>query len=430
MMSRLSYLFLIALLFTATVVTAQKKEKKPKANLTRVDNIILKSESKDLTVEDYTIAKENVDIAAVDEKKSKLPKSWYLRGKVYQMIYNYDGDVPGVTKPEAVKTAAEAYNKVSTLGKDSDPYTLYAQQDSENFYRAILNKGVDAYNGDNVADAVTYFEYCALLRPESEIGYKFAAASATDAAREIKDDEAASKAMYERALDNYRKLIKITPTDTVYMNMARVQRNGLKDPQGALSTIEEAKAKIGEDNVMLNREEVMILFETKQVEKAMTKIEQAIKSDPDNPGLYIRQGLLYDQLISAEKEAEKEDRDEEKIRQYQDAAAEAYQKTINIDPENFLANFNYAVIISQKANFYFNKANAMSLAEYRKNGEKVNNQGLEVLVDAVPSMEKAYELQPEDQDVLFALQSFYTKLDKKDKLEKISAEIERLGYNN
>ena len=437
MMSRLSYLFLMALLLTASVATAQKKEKKPKPNLLKIENVITKSESKELTVEDFATATQNADLIPGDEKKSTQAKAWYLRGKIYQMIYVSELEIPGVTKDQAVRNAAEAYNKAISLGKETDPYTLYATQESDSFYALMVNSGVDAYNNERQEEASTLFEYSALIRPDAPVGFKFAAAAATDAAIAARQagDEAKSKSLYETAMKNYKELVKLTPTDTVYMNMARVQKNGLSDPQGALAIIEEAKAKIGEDNVMLNREEVLILFETKQVDKAMTKIEEAIKTDPDNPGLYIRQGLLYDQLINAEKEGEKENWDLEKIKNYQDAAAEAYKKTINIDPDNFLAHFNYAVIVSQQANFYFNQANAMSLDEYRKSGEKVENQGLEILVDAIPSMEKAWELEPEDKDVLQALQSFYVKLQKAGKLgeaaklEKVTSEIERLGYN-
>ena len=169
----------------------------------------------------------------------------------------------------------------------------------------------------------------------------------------------------------------------------------------------------------------VLLIEQNKVEEAKAKLEKAIALEPDNTLLYVRLGTLYDQLMK--KEAESADPDKAKLEEYQKKGLAAYKKTLELDPDNFIANFNYSSIINEKANFFFKQANEMSPSEYAKKGQALIDQGLEILVDAVPPMEKAYELEPEDEGVIFALRGFYYKLEDEAKLKEIDARIKELG---
>ncbi len=72
----------------------------------------------------------------------------------------------------------------------------------------------------------------------------------------------------------------------------------------------------------------------------------------------------------------------------------------------------------------------MDIPEYQKSGNEVAAKGNEFIQQALPYMEKAYELAPDDIDAVSALQIFYTKLKMNDKAEEMSNRLDELEGDN
>lgn len=396
--------------------TSAFAQKKPKPSLTKVEAYVNKGKEAPLSNEDLTTAKEIIDLAADYEKTKEKSRTWYLRGTVYKFIYDSPEEIAGIAKPEALKTSSESYNKALEVGKETETYVLFSNQELEQLWSQVLNEGVESYKAGNIDDAVKYFQYTSLVKPQDTTGYLYAASAASEGQK------------YDLAINNYKKLVKLNPNEDTYATIISIQKDYMKDVDAAAATVAEAKEVLGEDNNLINKIEIDILIATSKVDVALAKIDKAIASEPENAKLYLRRGLLYDQLAS--REMQNDPVDKEKLDELIDKAAEAYKKTIEFDDKSLTAYFNYSVIISNKANVYFKEVNLMSPSQYRKSGKVLEDKGVSYLKDAVPLMEKARELSPEDRDVLFALQSFYSRLKYEEKTKEVSDKLEELGYND
>lgn len=412
-MRKIKILLLAVTVLVAGESFAQKKEKQKKPNLTKAETIVTKGTQSELSAEELTTALEIVDLAATHEKTMTKSRTWYLRGMVYKFIYNSSNEFENISKGDAIKNAGEAFNKSSELGGDSDTYGGNSFIEVGNLWGTLLNEGVGHYNDGNMEEAVKVFEYTSLVKPEDTTGYLYAGSAASD----IKD--------YEAAQRNYRKLVDLKPTEDYYKALISVEKDGLKDTDAALKTIEEAKGVLGDNNTEIGKIEIDILIGNNKVQEAIEKINTAIEAEPENSILVLKKGLLYDRLSAAEKK--KDEPNEELIVKYGDEAQQAYKKVTELDPENVTAFFNYSISYNEKAVRLSNELNAMGIRDYNKNKAKYEADAMKYLEQALPLMEEAYRIAPEDADVLFALEQYYTRMKKNDKLKEITQKLESLG---
>ncbi len=410
-MRKIKILILVIGVLLAGESLAQK-EKKQKPKLSKAEMLVTKSQESELSQEEMIEAKTNVDLAVDYEKTKDKARTWYLRGMVYKLIYTSSTDFEGVSKEDALVTAGESFSKSTELDGEAGLYGIKANAELEGLWGGLLNEGVGYYNEGDMEGAIRAFEGCSLVKPNDTTGYLYAASAAT----ELQD--------YETSEKNYKKLVKIQPTEANYSALISVQKDGLKNLESAMATIEEAKGVLGQDNSTVGKYEIDILIQTKKVQEAIDKINQAIESEPENSILVLKKALLYDQLAGAERK--KDEPDNELLEKYANEAQAAYKKTTELDPNNVTAYFNYAISYNDKANKLYNELNLMSPKEYNRNEKKYKQDALVFLEKAVPLMEKAYELAPEDADVLFALENFYTRMNKKDKLAEITAKLKEL----
>ncbi len=394
------------------VIGGAEAQKKKKPSLTKIETTVDNAATNEIAVEDLVAVKEMADDAIVYEKTMGKTRTWYLHAMVYKLIYDKGEEVAGVSTIDALTTVGTSLAKAAELGKETDIYTIKANQVSENLWGELLNNGVNAYNEQNLAEAVKAFELTTLIKPQDTTGYLYAGAAASD----LKD--------YDAAVRNYKNLVKINPQESYYSALISIQKDGMKDFDGAQATIDEAKEALG-DNQTINKYEIDLLIQTDQVSKAITKIDEAVTAEPSNAILHLKRGLLFDQLASAERKSESPDL--AKLENYVTEARASYDKTIELDPQNLTAYFNYSIIYNDMANKLYNELNAMGIKEYQKNKKKYETDAKVYLEKALPYMEKAYGIDGDDADILYALESFYSRLNKKDKLAEVQAKMKSLG---
>ena len=132
---------------------------------------------------------------------------------------------------------------------------------------------------------------------------------------------------------------------------------------------------------------------------ALEYLRIAQADDPENLSFIFAEATLYDKMGEREK------------------AMTTYQKCIDIDPEYFNAYYNMGVM-------YYNEAVEMlqyadeNIKTPKEYGEAVD-EALEVLKEALPFMEKANSLQPEDRSTLETLKTLYYRLQMTDKYNEV-----------
>ncbi len=123
--------------------------------------------------------------------------------------------------------------------------------------------------------------------------------------------------------------------------------------------------------------------------KILPYVHKAQENDAENATLYYAEGLVYEQLGDS------------------DSAAKAYVTAIEKDPDNFFANYGLGAL-------YYNEAVKTS----QMAADEVDDKRYEVLMkrfdsqikQAVPYLEKAYELNPSERAVLESLKTIYFRL--------------------
>ncbi len=409
-MRKINILFIL-LAFVATTTLHAQKQKKP--NVGKAEAIVNKAGTAEITDEELVMARTNADGATTYEKTMNKNRTWFVRGMVYKLIYE-KGGIEGVDKVTALTAAGESFNKAVELGKETDLYSSKSTLQIESLWGTLLNDGVTFYNDGDKEAAATSFEYTTLIKPSDTTGYLYAGSSAS----ELQD--------WDRAEKNYKKLVELAPKEGNFVMLISVQKDGKKDFDAAFETIAKAKEVLGDDAREVGKYEIDLLIATDKVSEAITQIEKAITVEPENSLLHLRKALLFDQLANAERKSEEPN--DEKIDEYVSSAQAAYDQTIKIDPKNVTAYFNYAIIYNDKANKLYNALGLMSPSEDRKKRPAYEKEARTYLEQALPLMEKAYEIEPEDEDILFALESFYSRLDVKDKLKEVQEKMKSLGY--
>lgn len=171
----------------------------------------------------------------------------------------------------------------------------------------------------------------------------------------------------------------------------------------ALEVINIAKVKFPQDvDLIIN--EANIYLALKNNEKTVETLEFLMEVDDQNPTIFFAAGASYDALGNFDK------------------AVETYKKSIALDPEYFDANYNLGALFVNKAAEYQELANALPLEAVDKYN-KYKTQMEDYLKLALPYLEKADQVQPDDQYTLSSLKEIYSRLKMYDKVKEINARI-------
>lgn len=341
-------------------------------------------------------AKEQIDLAVVHEKTLDKPKTWFTKGEVYEAIAFSEDSSYQEMQDEALEEAVAAYNKAKSLDEGGN-YEGLSSIKIDNMWGNMINKGAEAYNQEDYENALVYFGKSALMKPEDTTAYYYAGIAAQQGE------------YYDKALDNYYKLIDLDyHNEDIYSSVVYLERSQNNDNEKALEVIQQAREHFHENEALM-KEEINLLIITEQTDEAKSKLETAIQTEPDNANLYYNLAYISEQTGD-------------------DAAAiDNYKKAIDADPQYFDANFNLAVNYYNKAAEILKEANEMDLRTYQKEGKAIEDKAKVEFQKALPYLEKAHEVNPDDRIVMETLQTVYVQLKMNDKAEVINEKITALG---
>lgn len=356
-----------------------------------------------LNDKNYQEAKEAIDKVFLKAEMGENARAWYTKGRIYHEILKNDD--PDLAKLKAntdqfVKKIIEAYDKTQSLtGRGNNLYILAGNQ-KQLLWAESMNQGYDHFQNQKYAQAVKSFDIAKIVQPQDTTALLYAGVSAQQAGS------------YQTAIDNFLAIKKIAPlSKTVYRSIIvchQAQRSSL---DLRLDVVEDAIYNYP-DHIPYIIEENRILVSQGRFEEAESRLKTVVKRNPEAYDLRLIRADLYDRMF---RDAYLNGRPERSV-EYFDLASVDYEFFLEAFQEHYKANHNYAVMINERANRHYVRANLLNEEEYQISGKETEESGHSWTRKALPYMERALTINPDDADALKALKAFYQRLKLDEKL--------------
>jgi hypothetical protein len=366
-------------------------------------------------------ALENINQCIQDPSTATDAKAWFIRGNIYLEIANTKEEAYKALDPDPLQKALESYKKATEYDTKKDyAEDIYAKVNwQRNNY---FNQAVDNYNKKQYVDAMQAFENSAQalasINVPDTISLFYAAACAALAENDKNNTRLSEAELNAKQKGYYTELIKLdSKSTTVYTSLSDIYRLE-KDSANALKVLRDAQKKFPNDfKIFLAETNIYLTFNN--TTKALNNLKTATQKDSTNPTVFFALGTIYDNLSNDTNRTEKE------RKECFDLAIKSYRGAIRLNPAYFEPNYNIGAMFVNKAATINDQANKLPLdadAEFKKLKAEADN----YLEEAVPYLEKASEVQPNDLNTLVSLKQIYSRTNKTDKLKIVNEKIATL----
>ena len=349
---------------------------------------------------DYLKAAEFIDQAILDAKANIKEKTWRYRGNIYTNLAADSALYAQV--PDALDKAVASLAKADEL----DVKQRYSSERMADIARGATiagNSGISYFN------AGVYGRAGELFVTASEMTQLLGAVDTMAIFNSALCFEKAS--MYDRAVDQYMMCGGYGyQVPDVFLFAANIQKME-GDTASALTTLQNARADFPREQALII-EELNIYLVAGQFQLAKENLMLAAEQDPTNEILWFSLGSVYDNLGM------------------QDEAVDAYAKSLGIKADYFDANYNLGALYFNKAVQMVNEANDMWKPRMSKD-EAAKQKDLEeggkaMFSTALPYLEKALEVEPNDRETLRSLRDIYARVGMDEKMLEVSARLKTL----
>lgn len=422
---------LFALCALVNVSNAQKfKDAKKQATkaLAMAGNVEKLADAKKMIDDAITLGE-----AAADKKPGDLAKLLLMKGQLYSKLISDDADAIQIAsikqeKPNlssgSAKIAFDALSK--SLGAGAKGGDLKNALNTLKDLGTNLNiTGRERYQREDFSGA--YEDFSSIVEVgdllEKNGGNKLFDGNAASF-QEIMffTGIAATQAKQaEKAIPYYERLYK-AGTDKALVYELLFNEKIKTNETEALEILDKGIQKFPEEK-SLQYAQINHYIQKGKFADLETKIQNAIKADPENVSLYLTLANVYDNI---HQDAIK-NKDNAKATQYFDKAKATYDQTLAKDGKNFNALYSVgamyynkaAVVTKEAADITYSKTNAPKI-------DALNKQSLELFQMAKPYFEKAYAVNSKDESVLTALREIAVRTNDFNALSKYKAELEAL----
>lgn len=381
---------LLAVLFTANVMMAQKMDRTNAYNYNKNGQYEKAAEAIDKCVNHQGF---------LGMKPKDQAQAWLYRGMIYLNIYQ---DKKLLAKyPDALEMA---YVSLQNCIKADADYTKDNAQDVYSRVVAIgecyFQDGIEQFNNKAYADAAASFRKSYNI---SLTGSRPDTSALENAGLAYMRGE-----LYDDALAAYTEL-KNLGYDKVdlYKNMASCYT--LKgDDESSMNVINEGLEKFPGDAGMII-EKVNLYLKQGKGEEALGDLNKLQELDPNNVSILFTLGSIFGDDTHDIFDADK--------------AIGYYTRIIELDPTYYDAHYNLAMVYITLSNQKITEANEItgaSMAEIERYN-KLMDESTEYLRQGLPYAKTAYEAQPSD-DLKHLLKTLYVKLKMMDEAKALDAE--------
>lgn len=386
-------IFLLALVFAFSGVFAQKGKVTSAQNLKDTGKL-----DKALEAIEETVDPSNPKA----EKTIPWPKTWEVRGEVYQAIFQSTDENFKKLSDDPLTIAYESYKKALELD-DKNKFGKSIKIKLTLLTNDLTNQAVEAFQAEDYDKALSSFEQIIDIQNTDVV--KADNPTAVDTVILFNAGLAASNAEnYDKAIQYYSEAAKYGYNGARTYSLIGDVYKVKGDTAGALKTYQTGFEKYPEDNGVLTSM-IQIYMDMDKTEEAMKYLDLAIEQDPNNVTYYFAKGALYEKM-----------EDEEN-------AIASYEKAIEVDPQFFNAHYNLGALYYNKGVQQIEVANAVPPNENERYVAETKK--ADIWWDkALPYMEKCNEINPEDISTLESLKNLYYRLKEMDKYNAI---LEKLG---
>jgi tetratricopeptide (TPR) repeat protein len=345
-------------------------------------------------------AKEAIDQAIVNEKTMNWSNTFFAKGKLCQAVFESDNSKFKELCPDPLNEAYAAYEKALEL----DPKgALKKKLITGMVYNTLA---VDLYNqGSKQFESKDYENALKSFQTQIEITESDKYAGAVDTGMYYNAGLAAvNSGKYNDAIKYFEKCAEmgylgITPYFQIYESYL-----GLKDTTKAESVLTGLSQKFPNDkNITLQL--IDLYIKSSRNDEALKYIKVAKETDPQNSTLYFAAGIIYLNMLD-----------------YDNAIAEL-TKSIELKPDLYDTQYGLGAAYINKAADMFTKANdIMDVKKYTEAVDLANA----VYAKALPYMEKAYELKPDDVFAMRSLKELYYRLKMTDKYNEMKTKLDAI----
>jgi len=349
-------------------VTAQKKYVK------QAEGHIDKNELKE--------AKTKLDMAFQDEKSKDWARTFFVYGRLAQEAGISDNEEFKKLFENHFKIAFKNYQKAIELDENmKNPVNMQLPLLSN----AVINKGIGGFQDKDYVVALDAFEF-AMILGENEI---FGGAADTSIIYNA-GLAAYNGEIFEKAIEHFIKCSEIGYGGADLYLLLKNSYLEIGDSANAAKTLQDAfEAFPGNESILVHL--VNYYLTSGRNEEALEYLTIAKEKDPSNATFYHAEGVLYDKAGDQEK------------------AMNAYLKAAEFDPTYFDTQYNIGALLFNKGVTMVEKANEiMDNEEY----EKAKTAADEQFAKALPYMEKAHEINPDDIATMETLKILYYRMQK------------------
>lgn len=184
----------------------------------------------------------------------------------------------------------------------------------------------------------------------------------------------------------------------------------LKDEAGAIKVMEAGRKKFPESSSLLFAE-INYYLSKGRLNELTSRLEQAIKKEPDNVSLYRTLGDVYNNLFSAALDDSTKTKDQKaaQLKEYARLAKANFLIAVQKEPNNADANYSLGALLYNETNLIAQDMNAtdFNTTAGQKKYKELKVQLLAGVDEALKYFQKAESLEPNDQSTLAALVQAY-----------------------
>src|SRR5690554_1473297 len=387
----------LALVGIATIAFGQKK--------------VVRSADRNMNRGNLQEAYTDIKTALEDPETGNESDTYLLKGKIETKLFAADS----ANNEETLKVGRTAlgsfqktmelenYDSSSKVGKEVykevvEGLTGNLQGEGVMMLKnAAFNKAVERWEAEDEENASGFFALAADIDP-SDTSVVF---NAGYTANQLGNYEAAKK--YFHILlenDEYNKL-------NAYYFLIQIASAEDKDQDEAYRLVNEARELYPNDKGLAEFE-IQLLLQLDKMDEAMTSIQKALESDPDNTAIRLRYGYLKEQSGDLE------------------GAFEEYRRTVEIDPEFFEGNYYAGAVYLDKAREIINEVGNLDDKTWEEKSESMLQEADSLYEEAIPYFTKASELQPENTDIMRILYQVHFRLKNEQKVQEYDKKLQEL----
>ena len=352
-------------------------------------------------------AMESIEPATEHKKTKDDAKTWYYRGNIYLSLHLTEKEEFKDVVDNPLEIAYDSYKKALELD-DKEKYKEDVTQRMQFVSEQYFNLGVNTYKEKKYDTASKSFEAAANIAKEYLNTTDTTALYYTGNSADLAGNK-------ERALKYYKKAKELNfDNASLYTSMSRLH-TALGDTAKALEVVKEGNKRY-EDNFDILITETNIYLAKGDAEKALKNLKVAVKKDTTNPEIWFAVGTNYDNMMN-------EQENDSITRMMMEEAVNAYEKALELEPDYFKPAFNLGAIYVNRAAELQSMANNLPLSATEKY-EKMKSEADSMLLKAMPMLEKAHKIDPNDINTMSSLKEIYARLGEKEKLQKISKKLQ------